>query len=194
MEKSNDLAVLILAAGSSSRLGEPKQLLNYKGESLLKIIVKKALEISSNIFVVLGHEKEKCEEELKNFKNLNILYNENHKKGMGTSISLGIENTKYFENTMILLVDQPFLPLIHLQVLKENIQNKSIIATSYGENQKPKVPAIFPKIYYEELSKLDKDFGAKEILEKESCINIRLEKDFSIDIDTFEDMKFLEIL
>jgi molybdenum cofactor cytidylyltransferase len=180
MEKSNNLAVLILAAGSSSRLGEPKQLLNYKGESLLKIIVKKALEISSNIFVVLGHEKEKCEEELKDFKDLNILYNEHYKKGMGTSISFGIENTKYFENTMILLVDQPFLPLIHLQVLKENIQNKSIVATSYGENQRPKVPAIFPKIYYEKLLKLDEDFGAKAILEKESCINIKLAKDFSM--------------
>ena len=75
MEKLNNLAILILAAGSSSRLGKPKQLLKYKNESLLKIAVKKALKISSNIFVVLGHEKEKCEHEIKEFKNINLIYN-----------------------------------------------------------------------------------------------------------------------
>ena len=64
----------------------------------------------------------------------------------------------------------------------------------YEKNKSAKVPAIFPKKYYDELLKLDADFGAKEILQKESCINIQLEKDFCIDIDTLEDMKFLEIL
>ena len=90
MEKLNNLAILILAAGTSSRLGKPKQLLKYKNESLLKIVVKKALKISSNIFVVLGHEKEKCEQELDEFKNINLIYNKNYKDGMGTSISFGI--------------------------------------------------------------------------------------------------------
>ena len=53
MQNSKDLAVVILAAGISSRLGNiTKQLLVYKNETLLKIVVKKALEISKDIFVV----------------------------------------------------------------------------------------------------------------------------------------------
>ena len=64
MEKLEKLAVVILAAGTSSRLGFPKQLLVYKNETLLKIAVKKALEISKDVFVILGHEKEKCEKEI----------------------------------------------------------------------------------------------------------------------------------
>mgnify|MGYP003478412833 FL=1 len=194
MKNSKDLAVVILAAGISSRLGNiTKQLLVYKNETLLKIVVKKALEISKNVFVVLGHEKEKCEKELEDF-DVNIIYNSNYKKGMGSTLSLGIKHTKEFNYTMVMLFDQPFIPISHFQALKENIQNENIIASLYEKNKSAKVPAIFPKKYYDELLKLDADFGAKEILQKESCINIQLKKDFCIDIDTLEDMKFLEIL
>lgn len=194
MQNSKDLAVVILAAGTSSRLGEiTKQLLVYKNETLLKIAVKKALEISKDVFVVLGHEKEKCEKELEDF-DVNIIYNPNYKKGMGSTLSLGIKHTKEFNYTMVMLCDQPFIPLSHFQALKKNIQNENIIASLYEKNKSSKVPAIFPKKYYDELLKLYADFGAKEILQKESCINIQLEKDFCMDIDTFEDIKFLETL
>lgn len=194
MQNSKDLAVVILAAGISSRLGNiTKQLLVYKNETLLKIAVKKALEISKDVFVVLGYEKEKCKKELEDF-DVNIIYNSNYKKGMGSTLSLGIKHTKEFNYTMIILCDQPFIPISHFQALKENIQNENIIASLYEKNKSAKVPAIFPKKYYDELLKLDADFGAKEILQKESCINIQLKKDFCIDIDTLEDMKFLEIL
>ena len=192
MEKLNNLAILILAAGTSSRLGKPKQLLKYKNESLLKIAVKKALKISSNIFVVLGHEKEKCEHELKEFKNINLIYNKNYKDGMGTSISFGISYTKYFENTLIMLCDQPFIPIKHLNSLKKEIDNKSIISSIYEENENPTVPAIFPKKFYNKLLKLDTNKGAKEILKKEKNISIKLLKKYSIDIDTKEDLNYLE--
>ena len=87
MQNSKDLAVVILAAGISSRLGNiTKQLLVYKNETLLKIAVKKALEISKDVFVVLGHEKEKCKKELKDF-DVNIIYNPNYKKGMGSTLA-----------------------------------------------------------------------------------------------------------
>ena len=192
MQNSKDLAVVILAAGISSRLGDiTKQLLVYKNETLLKIAVKKALEISKDVFVVLGHEKEKCEKELEDF-DVNIIYNPNYKKGMGSTLSLGIKHTKEFNYTMVMLCDQPFIPLSHFQALKKNIQKENIIASLYEKNKSPKVPAIFPKKYYDELLKLDADFGAKEILQKESCINIQLEKDFCMDIDTINDIEFLK--
>ena len=192
MQNSKDLAVVILAAGISSRLGDiTKQLLVYKNETLLKIAVKKALEISKDVFVVLGHEKEKCEKELEGF-DVNIIYNPNYKKGMGSTLSLGIKDTKEFNHTMVMLCDQPFIPISHFQALKENIQNENIIASLYEKNKSPKVPAIFPKKYYHELLKLDADIGAKEILQKESCINIQLEKDFCMDIDTINDIEFLK--
>jgi molybdenum cofactor cytidylyltransferase len=143
MKNFKDLAVVILAAGISLRLGNlTKQLLVYENETLLKIAVKKALEISKNVFVVLGHEKEKCKKELEDF-DVNIIYNPNYKKGMGTTLSLGIEHTKEFDHTMVMLCDQPFIPISHFQALKENIQNENIIASLYEKNKNSKVVSIF---------------------------------------------------
>jgi molybdenum cofactor cytidylyltransferase len=191
MKKSNSLAIAILAAGTSSRLeGKIKQLLTYKNTSLLKDTVMKALNISDNVFVILGHKKDECEKELEGL-NVNIIYNENYKQGMGTSLSFAIKNTINFNHTMIMLCDQPFIPLSHYQTLKDNINKTTIIATQYGDNKSSKVPAIFPKKFYEKLEQLDADFGAKEILKKEKCINIVLESIYSIDIDTIQDTKFL---
>jgi len=185
MEKSNNLAVLILAAGSSTRLGEPKQLLKFKSESFLKIAVKKAIDISENIFVVLGDKKVLCEKELEEF-DVNIIFNKNYKNGIGSSISSAIDFLKEFENTIIMLVDQPFIPISHLKALKENIKEKSIVASMYENSIS--VPAIFPKKYYNSLSKLRGDKGAKSILQKENILKIDLKKEYSVDIDTKEDI------
>lgn len=189
MQKSNNLAVLILAAGKSSRLGViTKQLLKYKDESFLKIAVKKALEISSNVYVVLGHNSEKCQKELAQF-DINILYNKDYEKGLGSSLSFGISSTSKFENTLVLLCDQPFIPLSHLEKLKNSIDNKTIISSFYKHTNKSTVPAIFPKKYYAEVEKLNEDFGAKHLLQNSQTINIELEKEFAVDIDTKEDIE-----
>ncbi len=189
MQKSNNLAVLILAAGKSSRLGAiTKQLLKYKDESFLKIAVKKALEISSNVYVVLGHNSEECQKELVQF-DINILYNKDYEKGLGASLSFGINHSSKFDNTLVLLCDQPFIPLSHLEKLRNSIDNKTIISSFYKHTNKSTVPAIFPKKYYAELEKLNEDFGAKHLLQNSQTINIELEKEFAVDIDTKEDIE-----
>lgn len=186
MEKSKNLAVIILAAGKSSRLeGKTKQLLKYQDESLIKIAVKKALEVSSDVFVVLGHKKEQCKEELKDF-NINIIINENYEQGIGTSISKAIKYTQDFENSMIILCDQPFIPISHYLDLKKTLISEVIIASKYNNNSL--VPAIFPKKYYEELLKLNEDKGAKFLLNKYSHITLELSSEMAIDIDTSKDV------
>lgn len=186
MEKSNKkLAIIILAAGKSSRLeDETKQLLKHKNKTLLEIAVKKALEVTSNVFVVLGFDKQRCENEIKKY-NINILYNENYEKGIGSSISFGIRNTKDFEHTMIMLADQPFIPLVHIRALKDFLIEGKLIASSYDDELC--VPAIFPKILYSFLMNLNEDKGAKSILKKNSCLILNLNKEYAVDIDTKED-------
>lgn len=189
MKTSKDLAIVILAAGKSTRLEDKtKQLLKYKEETLLKIAVKKAFKISNNVYVVLGHKREECKAEIREF-DINILENLDFDKGIGSSISFGIKHTKDFENTMIVLCDQPFIPLTHLEKLKKNIDNQTIVASLYENSQSSTVPAIFPKKYYEKLLLLDEDKGAKSILKQNDCINIKLQENYSIDIDTKEDVE-----
>ncbi|QKF82475.1 nucleotidyltransferase family protein [Halarcobacter ebronensis] len=193
MEKYKSLAVLILAAGSSNRLGEPKQLLKHEGSSLLELSVKNALNLTKNVFVVLGHKKKECKEEIKKYS-VNTVFNRDYEFGMGTSISFGIKHTKDFDNTLIMLCDQPFIPLEHFKALIEKADSKNIICSLYEHNSKKSVPALFPKEYYEKLEKLDKDFGAKFLLKDNKTIDVLLKESFTVDIDTKEDVnKFLNL-
>ena len=186
-QDNKDLAILILAAGESKRLGDiTKQLINFNNESFIRNSVKKALNISKNVFVVLGHKNNQCEEEIKDLP-VNIIYNEDYKKGIGSSISFGISHTINYSHTLILLCDQPFIPISHYINLKNSIENNKIIASYYNDTLA--VPAIFPKNIYPELLELKEDKGAKMILNKYNPLLIKLSKDLALDIDSKSDIK-----
>lgn len=188
MGNNKKLAVIILAAGESKRLGKTtKQLLKISGETFIRKSVKKALTVSKDVFVILGHKSKACEDEIKDL-NIKILFNKNYEKGIGSSISYGVRYAKEFNNILITLCDQPFISTKHLKKLKENIDNENIIASKYEHISDSTVPAIFPKKYFDELMKLNEDKGAKRILKKNHCTNILLSKKQSIDIDTINDI------
>lgn len=186
MGKSNNLAVLILAAGTSSRLGEPKQLLKIGNETFIQIAVKNALEISSNVRVVLGHKSDEIINEIIDFP-ISIIVNSNYKEGMGSSISYGMSNFFESENVLILLCDQPLIPVSHYKkLIKKSSENKNLIICSKYQN-KFAVPSIFPKIYFEMLEDLKGDKGAKKFLDENPLDFVLLEDKYSMDIDTKKD-------
>ena len=79
-------AVLILAAGSSSRMGVPKQLLQWKGTNLLQYCINSVKDINADaIFLVLGANSEKIRSKI-DTNQITVLYNHNWKKGLGSSI------------------------------------------------------------------------------------------------------------
>ncbi len=91
MGKSNNLAVLILAAGTSSRLGESKQLVKFQNKTLIQNSIKKALDVNSNVTVVLGANKDLISKEIINYP-ISIVINNEYPKGIGSSISYGISS------------------------------------------------------------------------------------------------------
>jgi len=183
-----DFAIIILAAGSSARLGHPKQLVVFENESLLKRSVQQALQLSSHVFVVLGHEHQACMSAISDLP-VQILFNQNYAKGMGNSLSFGISHTVSFSQTLIMLCDQPFIPLSHYQALLDVTCKDLIVASLYELEQKKAVPALFPQKYYMDLMKLDADKGAQALLKEEKCLHVTLESMYTIDIDTPEDVE-----
>lgn len=183
-----DISILILAAGTSKRLGEPKQLLKYREESLIVIAVKKALELSSIVTVVLGHNATTMREEIKDFP-ITIVVNPKYNEGIGSSVSFGIQENMKYKNTLIMLCDQPFIPISHYLKLINSLENNSLIGSFY--NDCISVPAIFSQKYYFSLQELKGDKGAKSILIKENAPTVKLENEFAIDIDTLDDIKYL---
>ncbi len=191
MEKSNNLAVLILAAGTSSRLGKAKQLIKYKNETLIRRAIKSALSFCPNVNLVLGHKNNEIRAEIKEFP-VKILINENFQDGMGSSLSYGISKLDKFDKVLVLLCDQPFIPLSHYKELlqKSNRNEDTIVCSKYQE--KLAVPSIFPKKYYKDLEKLEGDKGARKLLKENPLEFVSLDNKYSIDIDTKEDLDKLK--
>uniref|UniRef100_A0AAU6WNT4 Nucleotidyltransferase family protein n=1 Tax=Chryseobacterium endophyticum TaxID=1854762 RepID=A0AAU6WNT4_9FLAO len=106
----NTTAVIILAAGSSSRLGEPKQLLNYKGKTLLRHTADEALLITEKVVVVTGEENPQITEQI---TDLHHVKNENWSEGMASSLKVGLKETLHrfpeTEQLIFTVCDQPFI-------------------------------------------------------------------------------------
>nr|WP_299254751.1 nucleotidyltransferase family protein [uncultured Aquimarina sp.] len=185
-----------MAAGSSSRLGSPKQLLPWKNTSLIANEIEKSLKLKNlETLIVLGAHFEIILKEIKHFPVV-ILHNKNWELGMGASISFGIQQIlKYkenFEGVLITLVDQPLIDEEHLNNLisKFNENQDAIIATSMKD--RIGVPAIFARHYFKELLLLKEDYGARQIIKKYESHIINIDgKDKTDDIDTKEQYKAL---
>ncbi len=163
-----NIAAVILAAGNSSRLGQPKQLLPFHGQSLVQRIVDAAEEAGcSPIVVVIGSDKQKVVRELER-TNAVIVENLNWNDGMGTSIRIGVQRlidiAPNVGAIVLLVCDQPLVDshtIEQLIALAENTK-KAIVASSYAGTLG--VPAVFDRSCAEELLALDDGSGAKPII------------------------------
>ncbi|OSY86922.1 hypothetical protein WH52_14150 [Tenacibaculum holothuriorum] len=186
-------AIIILAAGSASRMGAIKQLLPYKNTTLLGWAIKNALETKTNeVFCVLGANAETIKREIDSLS-IETILNTKYKNGLSSSIATGINHIidKSFDAILIMLADQPYVNTTYLNTLlktsKENPHN--IIVSNYGKNIG--VPAIFPKSYFQDLTDLKGDKGAKLFLEKHLSEVIKIKTINLIDIDTPEEYQQL---
>ncbi|MFQ3296382.1 MAG: molybdenum cofactor cytidylyltransferase [Polaribacter sp.] len=188
-----NIAVLVLAAGTSSRMKTPKQLVKIGTNFLLETVLSKAKTINKkDVFCVLGANEALIKQEI-SASDICFIYNPNFNEGLSSSIVSGISalemKRKNYDAVFVLLGDQPAIEKTHLKAMialfSEN--ESKIIASNYGE--KFGVPAIFPKRYFSKLKKLSGDFGAKDILNKnKNVIALRKQTNF-IDIDTVEDLQ-----
>jgi molybdenum cofactor cytidylyltransferase len=192
-----NIAILVLAAGKSSRMDGIKQLEKINNKTLLDITLEKLKSIfSDKIYCVLGANADKIKAEITS-KNIQFIENPNYEKGLSSSIVSGIEYFKKealnFEGIYILLADQPGIETAYLESLLLLFQEHkdTIIASKYGN--KLGVPAIFPKKYFPELLLIRGDKGAKEFLNerKSEVINPELSTNF-FDIDTKEDLELFK--
>lgn len=159
--------VILLAAGASSRLGRPKQLLKFQEETLLSKTIKSAQQvISGPIIVVLGSQSERIQSSLM-VDGVTWLKNNKWESGMASSLREGLNYLIENENPqqiLLLLSDQPFVdPELILQLMTEKEDSaKGIAACSYADTIG--VPAIFDQKYFSELVQLQGDQGAKKVI------------------------------
>lgn len=182
---------LILAAGASSRLGRPKQLLEKEGRNLLQIAIETALAAELDpVFVVLGARETEIREHIRD-QPVRPIYNPNWQEGIGSSIREGISHIMKagsYSGVIIMLCDQLLITAAHLKKMLEIYQQGQypIVATAYQEQSG--VPALFDQTFFPHLRDLSGDTGARKLIsrQREHVFMIQFEA-AGVDIDTAED-------
>ncbi len=196
MANPSKIAALILAAGASTRLGQPKQLVQLAGKTLLERACETALSIDNQaVVVVLGAHSEVLKSAIEHLP-VKTLVNENWQSGMGSTIACGMAQLPHDADAVLLLLcDQPFVTHDLLEKLVEKWQENPdhVIASAYSGSFGP--PAVFGKRYFEELTALNGQQGAKKLMERhrEQLLLVDF-PDGEMDVDTEEDLKRMGVL
>jgi molybdenum cofactor cytidylyltransferase len=161
MSESRRYAVIVLAAGGSSRLGSPKQLIIYRGSSLIEHAVAAALACGAiEVIVVLGAFAEEIRSEIKSTA-VRLIRNYDWKTGMAGSIQTGVSALpKGIDAAILMTCDQPNITASHLREL--GLSEAPIAASSYDGILG--VPAAFSRAFFPTLMTLTGDAGAREII------------------------------
>lgn len=198
MVESNSAGVgaVVLAAGSSSRMGRPKQTLQYRGESLLRRAVLAAFGAGCRpVVVVTGANAELSRRELEGLDVREVL-NPLWETGMASSVRAGVEAliiaAPNAEAAVLMLCDQPHVTpdVISSLVAAHRAAGSPVVASAYGGSFG--VPALFVKALFGELVRLEGAAGARQVIKRHAS-----EAHFSpfpggeVDVDTPDDFSRL---
>ncbi len=156
-------AAVILAAGDSSRMGFPKQLAEVKEKPLLQLIIDKVNDNFEYSSVVLGSENEVISEKI-NFKNSNILVNENWPEGITSSIRTSLffyQGQKEVENVIFFLADQPEVEdEVIDSLINDDHDGTKILIPQY--RYKLGFPILVPRLFWPKLELITEDDDVDE--------------------------------
>jgi molybdenum cofactor cytidylyltransferase len=192
------VAAIVLAAGASRRLGQPKQLLMHGGETMIERAIRIANECGATpVIAVFGAYHERIREAVRQ-SNFTSVINDAWEQGISTSIQAGLaaleDGAPQSAGVMILGCDQLMLTASHLQRLLEEFGTQAapaIVASAYQDTVG--IPAVFPREVFAKLRTLCGDKGARPLLMQPPCPLVTLPLDGGeIDIDLPADIARLK--
>lgn len=188
------IGAVILAAGGSTRLGRPKQLVQYRGETLVFRAARTACAVGcAPVIVVAGDEWERIEKELSPL-GVELRIHAEWRRGIGSSIRAGVAHAlalaPSLDALVLMVCDQPFVTtevLTALLTARAKTQKRAIACTYAGTVG---VPVLFDRTLFPQLTALPDEQGAKHLLAAHSGEMSRVEfPQGIIDIDTEPDLR-----
>ncbi len=174
------VAAVVLAAGASKRLGEPKQLVRLGSETLLERAIRVAREAGcSPVVVVLGASATSIQAGCESGDSI-LVVNDDWAEGMGGSIRSGVGALPDVDACVVMTCDMPAVTSAHLQLL---MASGEVTASSYAGRRG--VPAYFPRDTFRSLMELQGDAGARDLLRLARCVELLSGE---LDVDTAEDL------
>lgn len=196
MKNPKNIGAVILAAGSSSRLGRPKQLVEFKDNTLLQHTIDCVTEACINPAVlVLGANFDNILNQT-DTQHVTVLKNDEWQEGIASSIRCGLQKSlelnPSLQHILYLLSDQPYINTDLIRTLTSNhtSDGHEITACIYKNNIG--VPALFSESLFSRLMQLQGDIGAKKIMmEHRDIVQTIQFDDGSFDVDTEDDVSKL---
>ena len=196
-DRLQKLTAVLLAAGGSSRMGRPKQLLRIEEEALVTRMARRLIGLKPrSVMVVTGSDWQAVNDQLDGLP-IQIVHNPCWEEGMASSLAAGVQNLPAeIEGVLIVLCDQWRVELADLQSLVQAWKaDISRIAAACWHDEGQQVigpPAIFPRALFEELTALKGDRGARAVIEKHhdrasfvAMNNARFDLDEPADLEEF---------
>lgn len=161
------ISAIILAAGMSSRMGRPKQLLKVGNRTLIRIVTENVLVSNvDEVHVVTGYRQKEVSAAIKDLP-VNVIFNPRYKEGQGTSLSLGVKSISDSVTAfMVFMVDQPLISASLVNMLIGEFQKRRSQVLRPVCKGMPGHPVIFSSFLSEELKFLEGDEGARQVLKK----------------------------
>lgn len=189
-------AIVVLAAGGSSRMGSLKQLLVYQDKSLLQHAVNAAIGTTIRpVIVVTGYNSDVLKKEMAGM-NAVVVENEKWQEGISSSLHCGLDAVQKIsadvDGIIFMVCDQPYLTtsIINSLLQRQHATGMPIVAARYED--KLGTPALFHKIFFNKLMELKGDAGAGKLIRQheDQVSSIPFPKGI-IDIDTQKDYEEL---
>lgn len=190
------IAAIILAAGAATRMGQLKQLLPYRGGSLIEHCIQQAEGAGFDpVIVVIGAEADAVRGRIAKYP-VEIVENKAWAKGMGTSIAAGVQALERLgtdpAGVALLLADQPLVTAAHLAAMRTALTQTSAAVIAAEYNRTLGVPALFKRAMLPQLAALPPEVGARGLL-RDAGIEVEAFPlpEAASDIDTPEDFAAL---
>jgi molybdenum cofactor cytidylyltransferase len=184
--------IILLAAGSSSRLGRAKQLIEFQGKTLIKKSIEEAQNSQADCLVlVLGSNPELIQTGFDS-SSTPFIVNPDWQHGMSSSMQAGLRflmEKEVIDQVLLMLCDQPFVDasLLDQLITAKEESGKKIVASAYSNTMG--VPALFDGRYFEELLQLSGSEGAKKVIFNHQAEVHALDFPLgAMDLDTEEDV------
>ena len=195
--KKPKITAIVLAAGKSTRFGQPKLGLDLGGRTVLQRVVENALKARvSEVVLVHGKDESHKLDEMRGLgksakKTLKLVQNLNSDRGQSYSLKMGLKAiTKETDAVIFLMGDQPFINhnIIDSLIAEYNEARALITAPCYHGQRG--TPVIFDHVLFGELMQVQGDIGGREIInkywDKVMAVNIEY-PNAELDIDTWKD-------
>lgn len=165
MTAMSSTGIIILAAGASTRLGRPKQLLVYQGKTLLqRVLDEAALTPAAVRVLVLGAQANAIQAAVSVGDAFQVVWHEQWAQGMSGSLRAGLDAALTvcpdLDQVLILLSDQPYVTHALLDQLLATHAARQVLATGSAYGEVLGAPAVFSKAVFEDLRRLEGDRGA----------------------------------